>query len=81
MNGYEANNKAIQGTSGVLSLGKLIYEELHGNDAYVIYPSTFTDTQDGKPVVYKGTMTMTLRKTAQGWVFTGAASAWGVNSL
>lgn len=71
MNGYEANNKTIQGASGVLSIGKLLYEELHGNDAYVIYASTFSNTQKGKPVVYKGTMTMTLRKTGHGWVFTG----------
>ncbi len=48
-----------------------------GDDACVIYPSTFTDTQDGKPVIYQGTMTMALRKAAQGWVFTGAASAGG----
>lgn len=81
MHGYEANNKAIRGTPGILSLGRLIHAERHGNDAYVIYASTFTDEQDGKPVVYKGTMTMTPRKTGHGWVFTGAASAWGVNSL
>ncbi|MEO7041488.1 MAG: hypothetical protein ABI035_04435 [Gemmatimonadaceae bacterium] len=78
---YQANNKAIQGTDSKLELGKLIYEELNGNRAYIIYPATFSDTQKGKSVVYKGTMTMTLKKTKNGWVFTGAASAWGVNNL
>ena len=81
MNDYEANNKTIQGTPGILEIGQSIHEELHGKDAYFIYPSTFSDTQNGKPIVYKGTMTMTLRKTRHGWVFTGAASAWGVNTL
>ena len=79
--GYEANNKAIQGSLGVLSIGKPIYTELNGNHAYSIYPATFTDQQKGKTVVYKGVWTMTLQKTSGGWVFTGNASAWGVNSL
>jgi ketosteroid isomerase-like protein len=81
INGYEANNKAIQATHGTLVIGKPIYTELMGDRAYSIYPATFTDTQKGKPVVYKGTWTMTLQKTHGGWVFTGSASAWGVNSL
>jgi ketosteroid isomerase-like protein len=81
INGYETNNKAIQATRGTLSIGKPIYTELKGDHAYSIYPVTFTDTQKGKPVVYKGTWTMTLQKTQSGWVFTGNASAWGVNSL
>ncbi len=81
INGYEANNKAIQATHGSLSIGKPIYTELMGDRAYSIYPATFADTQKGKPVVYKGTWTMTLQKTQGGWVFTGSAAAWGVNSL
>ncbi len=81
MRDYDANNKAIHGTRGTLSIGKPAYTELMGDHAYFIYPSTFTDTQKGKQVVYKGTMTMVLHKTPHGWVFTGAASAWGVNTL
>jgi ketosteroid isomerase-like protein len=78
---YEANNKAIGATPGTLTIGKVIYSEIANNTAYYIYPATFKDTQKGKPVTYKGTWTMTLQKTKAGWVFTGSASAWGVNTL
>jgi ketosteroid isomerase-like protein len=78
---YEKNNKALQATHGTLTIGNLIFEEIAGDRAYVIYPATFTDMQKGKEVVYKGTWTMTLRKGKGGWVFTGSASAWGVNTL
>ena len=81
INGYDANNEAIQATHGTLSIGDPIYTELTGNRAYLIYPATFTDTQKGKPVIYKGSWTMTLQKTRNRWVFTGSASAWGVNNL
>ncbi len=79
MEGYEANNKAIQATLGILSLGKPTYAEVRGNHAYSVYPVTFTDTQNGKPASYKGFMAVTLQKTTSGWVFTGIASAWGTN--
>jgi hypothetical protein len=78
---YESNNKALQATHGTLEIGKPIYEELTARNAYMIYPATFTDTQRGKQVIYKGTWTMTLQKTKRGWIFTGSASAWGGNSL
>ena len=78
---YEVNNKALQATPGVLSIGKAIYTEVMADRAYVIYPPTFADTQQGKPVVYHGTWTMTLQKARGRWVFTGSASAWGVNTL
>lgn len=81
MKGYESNNKAIQATLGSLSIGKPVYTEVRGNHAYLIYPVTFADTQKGKQVSYKGSMTVTLQKTPSGWVFTGAASAWSANSL
>ena len=79
--GYESNNKAIGATLGTLSIGKPVYTEVAGNHAYLIYPATFTDTQEGKQVVYKGIGTMTLQKVQRGWVFTGSAWAWGANSL
>jgi hypothetical protein len=81
MTDYESNNKVLQATHGTLEIGMQIYEEINAGRAYVIYPATFKDTQKGKPVVYRGTWTMTLRKTRNGWAFTGSASAWGVNSL
>lgn len=78
---YQSNNAALQATHGRLEIGEPIYEEFNGNHAYLIYPATFSDTQQGKPIVYKGTWTITLETKGDGWVFTGSASAWGVNSL
>jgi hypothetical protein len=37
--------------------------------------------QKGVEVVYKGNWTMTLQKTKNGWLFTGSASVWGLNTL
>jgi len=78
---YDANNRAISATHGTLTIGKPIYSEISGDRAYIIYPATFSDVQKGKPVSYKGSWTMTLRKMLDGWTFTGSASAWGDNSL
>jgi ketosteroid isomerase-like protein len=78
---YQANNAALQATHGTLEVGEPIYEEINGNHAYLIYPATFSDTQQGQPVVYRGTWTITLESKANGWSITGSASAWGVNSL
>jgi ketosteroid isomerase-like protein len=79
VNDYQSNNKAIQATLGILEIGKPIYEELNAGRAYVVYPATFSDTQNGKSFVYKGTMTVTLKKTKDGWVITGQGSAWGID--
>lgn len=81
LSGYQANNKLIHATPGTLPMGKPIYTELHGTHAYLIYPVTFADTQEGKQVVYKGTMTMVLQKSKRRWLIAGQASAWGVNTL
>lgn len=78
---YQANNKALQATHGTLEIGNPVYQEFNAGRAYLIYPATFSDMQKGKPVEYKGTWTMTLKKTRNGWAFTGSASAWGVNSF
>jgi len=81
INDYQSNNEALQATHGTLEIGAPIYEEFNGNHAYLIYPATFSDTQQGEPVVYTGTWTITLETKGDGWVVTGSASAWGVNSL
>jgi hypothetical protein len=38
----------------------------------MIYPATFSHAESGKPVVYSGTWTMTLKKTSGHLVFTGS---------
>ena len=81
MKAYETNNAAIGAALGTLYLGKALYTDVEQNNAYVIYPVTFTDAPKGKKVTYKGSMTVTLQKTHSGWVFTGVASAWTGNTL
>lgn len=76
MSDYKANNKAIHAPLGLLAIGRVLYTEVSHGRAYVIYPITFTDAQNGKRMFYKGVWTLTLLKTPTGWKFTGAASAW-----
>ncbi len=73
---YDANNKRLEATPGTLWIGKPLYREVTADHAYLIYPARFVDTQKGKTVTYKGTWTITLRRTGRGWQFTGSASAW-----
>lgn len=75
MKAYHVNNEAIHATLGTLSVRKVLWTDVQANHAYLTYPVTFTDTQNGKKFTYKGTMAVTLEKTQSGWVFTGVASA------
>lgn len=81
MNDYAVNNRALEATGGTLAIGPPTYSEVQGDRAYFIFPATFSHAQKGKPVVYKGSWTMTLHRTPAGWRFTGSSSAWGENSL
>jgi hypothetical protein len=81
MKDYNTNNQAIHAPLGIVSIGTPIYKEFNGSHAYEIYPATFTDAQNGKPVVYKGTWTIALVKTGRGWAITGSAAAWTENNL
>ena len=47
-----------------------------GNRAYIVVPATYAYMRHGKPVVEAGAVwTVTLKKTASGWLITGWA--WG----
>jgi ketosteroid isomerase-like protein len=81
MRDYQANNKALAASHGRLAVGRLAYSEIKGDRAYYIYAATFSDTQPGKPVVYKGSWTMTLQKIGSRWLFTGSGSSWNNNDL
>jgi len=81
MKDYIKNNEATHAPLGTISIGTPIYKEFNGSHAYVIYPATFANTQDGKSAVYKGTWTITLQRGKRGWRVTGSASAWTENNL
>ena len=73
---YHTNNKIIGLTDGRLAIAKPVASYLTGSTAYMIYPATFSDKENGKPVTYRGTWTITLQKSPRGWAITGSASAW-----
>jgi ketosteroid isomerase-like protein len=79
MSAYASNSKAIRLTDGKLSIGRAVSAFSEGDRAYLVYPATFSDKEDGKPVVYNGTWTITLQKVAKGWAVTGSGSNWGGN--
>ncbi len=81
MRDYQANNNALAASHGRLAVGQLTYSEIKDDNAYYIYPATFSDTQAGKPVVYKGRWTMTLHRIGGRWRFTGSGSASDNNDL
>ena len=81
MRDYQANNSVIGATHGDLAIGDPIYSEVKADRAYVIYPATFTDTQETTSVVYRGSWTITFHKSDDRWLITGSASAWTENTL
>ena len=79
MSAYATNSKAIGLTDGKLSIGTPVSAFSEGNRVYLVYPATFSDKEGGKPVVYTGTWTITLQKSATSWAITGSRSNWGGN--
>ncbi len=77
MAAYASNSKAIRLTDGKLSIGAPVSAFSEGSRVYLVYPATFSDKEDGKPVTYKGTWTITLEKSANRWAITGSGSNWG----
>lgn len=77
MSAYVTNSKAIKLTDGQLSIGVPVSAFSDAGRVYLVYPATFSDKEDGKPVSYIGTWTITLEKTQNRWVGTGSGSNWG----
>ena len=79
MSAYAINGKAIKLTDGKLSIGAPASAFSEGGRVYLVYPATFSDKENGTPVAYKGTWTITLQKMANRWAITGSGSNWGGN--
>ena len=77
MSAYTANSKAIKLTDGKLSIGEAVSVFAEGSRVYLVYPATFSDKEDGKPVTYNGTWTITLQRIGKRWEITGSGSNWG----
>ena len=77
MAAYAVNSRRIQLVNGRLSIGDAVYTDIARDHAYLVYPAVFTDQENGVPVTYRGTWTMTLKKARGAWRITGTASNWG----
>jgi ketosteroid isomerase-like protein len=78
MSANDAQNKSLEATGGVLTLGKT-YEVLIGGDrAYAAFAAKFVDTEKGKRVTQTATWTLTLQKSGSAWLI--ASSSWGEQS-
>jgi ketosteroid isomerase-like protein len=74
-NANEANDKSLQSTGGVVTLGKTYEVLIAGDRAYAVFAAKFADSEKGKPVTQTSTWTLTLQKSAGAWLFT--SSTWG----
>ena len=78
MNDYDADAKKNGITDGNVTLGKPKHVDVSGDRAYVVIPSDYAFTKNGKPVKETGSMfTIALRKEAAGWRVAGWA--WAKN--
>ena len=77
MRDYAANNARISATPGTLAIGRPLWIEIIGDRAYLSYPATFTNVQDGKPAEYKGMWAISMTRSDGVWKISGSASAWG----
>ncbi|HEX9895721.1 MAG TPA: nuclear transport factor 2 family protein [Gemmatimonadales bacterium] len=69
---FDAYAKKSGMTGPVVTLTTPKHVNVEGDRAYVVVPSSFEFTQNGKPVKQTGaTLTAALQKTAAGWRITG----------
>jgi ketosteroid isomerase-like protein len=62
-------------SDAVISLGEIRHLDCDGGFAYLVAPVTLSYIKTGKPVNFRGTITMTLRKRESGWRVSGVAWA------
>jgi ketosteroid isomerase-like protein len=72
---YIAFTKSSAITEPKVTLGKSKHLDVDASYAYLVAPTSYTYSKDGKPVTDAGMVTMTLHKTAAGWRITGWAWA------
>ncbi len=71
---YAANIKQNGITGGMVTLGTAWHVTVNGNNAYAIYPATYTYRQHGRPMKLAGIFTFALQKSSSGWLI--AAWSW-----
>jgi hypothetical protein len=80
---WQKDNDAYARKEGTTDAGGTIGSPqqliISGDRAYVVLPTTFSVTRDGKRVTEIATSTLVLRKTAAGWRIT--AWTWGTQKV
>ena len=67
-NDFDADSKKNGVTDGRVTLGAPRHVDITGDRAYVVFPSSFSYKQNGKPMKETGsTFTFVLQKGAAGW--------------
>ena len=72
---YGAFAKASAITVPKVTVGQAKHLDVDAGYAYLVAPTTYTYSKDGKPVTESGMVAMTLHKTAGGWKISGWAWA------
>jgi ketosteroid isomerase-like protein len=77
---YDADAKKKGITAGAVTMGTPRHNVISGDRAYLVIPTSYDVTQNGKPVKQTGAvMAVTLRKGAAGWKIT--AWSWSTGSI
>jgi hypothetical protein len=66
---------AVQLTDGRLKIGEPNHVEVTVDHANMTYPAIFSDAENGNPVVYRSSWTITLQRVSGHWTITGSGSA------
>ncbi len=74
-NALAAGDKKDGITNGMVTLGKAWHVAVTGDRAYAVYPTHYSYTMKGKPVMEQGVWTFALQKLAAGWRIAGWAWA------
>lgn len=72
---YEAFTAKGQVTAPSVALGKPQHLDVDSGYAYLVVPTTLKYAKAGKPVMERGLVTMSLKKSSSGWQITGWAWA------
>ena len=72
---FRADNERSGIANGVVKLGKPWRVSVSSDDAYAVFPITFSFTHNGAPATSRGVWTFALKKLAVGWRIAGWAFA------
>lgn len=80
LDGYAADSKKRGISGGRVDYGAPLQASSDGSSAYIVLPTTYSFTQNGKKMAAKGSMTFVMAKTGAdwkiaSWTYSGATAA------